>query len=97
MNGYRRQELLTEVKRLLDFDCPSGCSVGWDVYRVGSQSVPHVHFHVVGRFADEPIASQGHMPYLEATAEPTINITEGCRTMTNLALIVICCPDSLLS
>jgi histidine triad (HIT) family protein len=53
------QELLIEAKRMLDHDGPDGYSIGWNVNPVGGQSVPHVHLHVIGRFADEPLAGQG--------------------------------------
>ncbi len=52
-------ELLTEAKRLLDLERPDGYSVGWNVHAVGGQTVPHAHLHVIGRFADEPLAGKG--------------------------------------
>ena len=52
-------ELLTEAKRWFDHDQPDGYSIGWNVHPVGGQSVLHAHLHVIGRFADEPLAGQG--------------------------------------
>ncbi len=52
-------ELLAKAKQLLDTQRPDGYSIGWNVHPVGGQSVPHVHLHVIGRFADEPLAGQG--------------------------------------
>ena len=53
------RNLLTEAKHLLAPDDPDGYSIGWNVHPVGGQSVPHVHLHVIGRFADEPLAGKG--------------------------------------
>ena len=52
-------ELLVTAKALLDHDRPDGYSIGWNVHPVGGQTVPHAHLHVIGRFADEPMAGQG--------------------------------------
>ena len=52
-------ELLGEVKRLLAESAPDGYNVGWNVGRVGGQSIPQVHLHVIPRFADEPLAGRG--------------------------------------
>jgi len=52
-------QLLSEAKRLLDRDDPDGYSIGWNVHPVGGQSIPHAHLHMIGRFADEPLAGQG--------------------------------------
>lgn len=52
-------ELLGVAKRLLDLERPDGYSVGWNVHAVGGQTVPHAHLHVIGRFADEPLAGTG--------------------------------------
>lgn len=51
--------LLIEAKQLLDDEGPDGYSIGWNVHPVGGQSIPHAHLHVIGRFADEPLAGQG--------------------------------------
>jgi diadenosine tetraphosphate (Ap4A) HIT family hydrolase len=51
--------LLARAKRLLDAGQPDGYSIGWNVGEVGGQSIPHAHLHVIGRFADEPLAGQG--------------------------------------
>ncbi len=52
-------QLLAEAKRILDLDGPDGYSIGWNVHPVAGQSIPHAHLHVIGRFADEPLAGQG--------------------------------------
>lgn len=52
-------QMLSESKRLLDLQRPNGYSIGWNVKQVGGQSVAHAHLHVIGRFADEPLAGQG--------------------------------------
>lgn len=52
-------ELLARAKELLDADHPDGYSIGWNVGETGGQSIPHVHLHVIGRYADEPLAGQG--------------------------------------
>ncbi|MGH2547799.1 MAG: HIT family protein, partial [Thermomicrobiales bacterium] len=52
-------ELLLKGKQLLDLDHPDGYSVGWNVGVVGGQSIPHAHLHVIGRYADEPLAGKG--------------------------------------
>ncbi len=53
------RELLTEAKRHLAADRPDGYTIGWNVHPVGGQTVPHAHLHVIGRFADEPLAGKG--------------------------------------
>jgi histidine triad (HIT) family protein len=53
------REMLAEARRVLEADGPDGYSVGWNVHPVGGQSVPHAHLHVIGRFADEPLAGKG--------------------------------------
>jgi diadenosine tetraphosphate (Ap4A) HIT family hydrolase len=53
------RELLGEAKRVLAPERPDGYSVGWNVHPVGGQSIPHAHLHVIGRYADEPLAGQG--------------------------------------
>lgn len=51
--------LMKRAKEFLDRQQPQGYSVGWNVHEVGGQSIPHAHLHVIGRFADEPLAGQG--------------------------------------
>ena len=53
------RDLLAEARRVLDRDGPAGYSIGWNVHPVAGQTVPHAHLHVIGRFADEPLAGQG--------------------------------------
>jgi histidine triad (HIT) family protein len=46
-------------KRLTASHAPDGWNVGWNVGRVGGQSVPHAHCHLVPRYADEAYAGRG--------------------------------------
>lgn len=52
-------DLMAQAKRILDLDGPDGYSLGWNVHPVAGQSILHAHLHVIGRFADEPLAGQG--------------------------------------
>lgn len=58
-------DLLLKAKHLFDEEGAEGYNVGWNVGEVGGQTVPHVHLHVVGRFADEPLAGQGLRHHLK--------------------------------
>lgn len=53
------QAMLTEARRVLAADRPDGYTIGWNVHAVGGQTVPHAHLHIIGRFADEPLAGKG--------------------------------------
>lgn len=53
------RDLLVEAKRVLAPGKPDGYTVGWNVHPVGGQTIPHAHLHVIGRFADEPLAGKG--------------------------------------
>jgi diadenosine tetraphosphate (Ap4A) HIT family hydrolase len=53
------REMLAEARRRMEIDRPDGYTVGWNVHPVGGQSIPHAHLHVIGRFADEPLAGKG--------------------------------------
>jgi diadenosine tetraphosphate (Ap4A) HIT family hydrolase len=53
------QALLQTAKQLLDEDAPDGYSIGWNVNEPAGQAIPHAHLHVIGRYADEPMAGQG--------------------------------------
>lgn len=53
------REMLAEAHRLMAADVPNGYTIGWNVHPVGGQTVPHAHLHVIGRFADEPLAGKG--------------------------------------
>ena len=65
--------LLEEARQVLGADRPDGYSVGWNVHPVGGQEVPHAHLHVIGRFADEPLAGKGirHALKQEDNRRPT--------------------------
>lgn len=52
--------LLQEVKVLLDEKYePQGYNLGWNCGDVGGQHIFHAHFHVIPRYADEPLAGKG--------------------------------------
>ena len=57
--------LLLQAKAYLDERGADGYSVGWNVGEVAGQSVPHVHLHVIGRFANEPLAGKGIRHHLK--------------------------------
>jgi diadenosine tetraphosphate (Ap4A) HIT family hydrolase len=52
-------DMLAKARQILDADAPDGYSIGWNVHPAGGQSIAHAHLHVIGRFADEPLAGQG--------------------------------------
>lgn len=53
-------ELLHEAKAWIDArHAPDGYNIGWNVGRIGGQSIPQAHLHVIPRFADEPLAGKG--------------------------------------
>jgi diadenosine tetraphosphate (Ap4A) HIT family hydrolase len=58
-------DLLLGAKLLFDQEGAEGYNVGWNVGEIAGQTVPHVHLHVVGRFADEPLAGQGIRHHLK--------------------------------
>ena len=61
--------LLARVKAWLDAEfAPDGYNLGWNCYPVGGQSLMHAHFHVIPRFAQEPLAGQGIRAWLKSDA-----------------------------
>ena len=66
-------DLLLKSKLLFDQEGAKGYNIGWNVGETAGQTVPHVHLHVIGRFADEPLAGHGirHHPKQEANLRPT--------------------------
>ncbi|MFC4560070.1 HIT family protein [Virgibacillus kekensis] len=53
-------DLLHEVKAYLDEKHgPNGYNIGWNCGEVGGQHIFHAHFHVIPRYADEPMAGKG--------------------------------------
>lgn len=53
-------ELLKKAKAVIDARfSPDGYTLIWNCYEAGGQDVPHAHFHVIPRFADEPYAGRG--------------------------------------
>lgn len=52
--------LLHDVKKYLDKKYqPQGYNLGWNCGEVGGQHIFHSHFHVIPRYADEPLAGKG--------------------------------------
>ena len=52
--------LLAQLKDGIDREHhPDGWNVGWNVGRVGGQTVPHAHCHLIPRYRDEPYAGRG--------------------------------------
>jgi len=53
-------ELMQQVKAFADEKyTPDGYTLGWNVGEASNQSIPHAHFHILPRFADEPFAGKG--------------------------------------
>lgn len=59
------QPLMLHAKSMLDPFQPDGFNLGWNVGEAGGQHVPHVHMHVLARFADEPLAGKGIRAWLK--------------------------------
>lgn len=52
--------LLHNVKKHLDqMYQPQGYNLGWNCGEIGGQHIFHAHFHVLPRYADEPLAGKG--------------------------------------
>nr|WP_255639108.1 HIT domain-containing protein [Deinococcus betulae] len=59
--------LLAEVQAYLDATVqPDGYTVGWNVFPVGGQHIPHVHLHVIPRWATDASAGAGVRSFLKA-------------------------------
>lgn len=58
-------DLLAGAKVYLDKAKPHGYNIGWNVGEMGGQTVQHVHLHIIGRFADEPLAGHGIRHHLK--------------------------------
>lgn len=58
-------DLLVRSKLLFDREGAEGYNIGWNVGQIAGQTVPHAHLHVVGRFADEPLAGHGIRHHLK--------------------------------
>lgn len=54
------RDLLNRARELIaGRHSPDGWNVGWNVFPVGGQSIPHAHCHLVPRYGDEPLAGRG--------------------------------------
>jgi diadenosine tetraphosphate (Ap4A) HIT family hydrolase len=54
------RDLLDQARELIAGQLsPDGWNVGWNVFPVGGQSIPHAHCHLVPRYGDEPLAGRG--------------------------------------
>ncbi len=60
------QVMLEKAKSQLLLNNPEGFNLGWNIGTVGGQNVEHVHFHIIGRFSDEPLAGKGIRSHLKA-------------------------------
>jgi diadenosine tetraphosphate (Ap4A) HIT family hydrolase len=58
-------DLLENARAHLDRSEPHGYNIGWNVGEVAGQTVQHAHLHVIGRFADEPLAGHGIRHHLK--------------------------------
>ncbi|WP_195892055.1 HIT family protein [Bacillus niameyensis] len=53
-------KLLQEVKSYIDRNYqPSGYNLGWNCGETAGQHIFHAHFHILPRYADEPMAGKG--------------------------------------
>lgn len=63
------RDLMVAVRaRIQEEHEPAGWNVGWNVYPVGGQSIPHAHCHVIPRYPDEPFAGKGLRWWLKSDA-----------------------------
>jgi len=59
--------LLVALREMLDdMFAPDGYNIGWNIGAVGGQSVPHVHCHLIPRYADEPFAGRGMRAWIKS-------------------------------
>jgi len=62
-------ELMQQVKAYADENyTPDGYTLGWNVGEASNQSIPHAHFHILPRFADEPYAGKGIRAWFKSEA-----------------------------
>lgn len=54
-----RQLLITARAAIQARYDPDGWNIGWNVNPVAGQSVPHVHCHLIPRYASDPTAGRG--------------------------------------
>lgn len=66
------QDLLRAMMRQVrDSHAPDGWNVGWNVGRVGGQSVSHAHCHLIPRYQDELHAGKGLRYWFKQTDNST--------------------------
>ena len=54
------KKMIDTIKQYLDQKYkPDGYNLGWNVGRVGGQTVSYAHLHIIPRFEDEPFAGKG--------------------------------------
>lgn len=54
------RQIIDTMKDFVDTkEKPQGYNLGWNVYTVGGQNVPHAHLHLLARYKDEPLAGKG--------------------------------------
>jgi histidine triad (HIT) family protein len=52
-------DLLRKAKTIIDERYnPDGYNMGWNVWEIGWQEIPHAHFNVMPRYKDEPHAGK---------------------------------------
>jgi len=60
------KEILELVHQELSKENPDGFNLGWNIGKAGGQEVNHAHFHVIGRYSDEPLAGKGIRAHIKS-------------------------------
>lgn len=60
------KKMLGRAKDLIDKNSPHGYNIGWNSGQVAGQEIKHVHLHIIGRFADEPLAGKGIRSHIKS-------------------------------
>ncbi|MFZ1484042.1 MAG: HIT domain-containing protein [Candidatus Saccharimonadales bacterium] len=54
------QAVIDKMKSLVDAkEQADGYNLGWNIQQTGGQNVAHAHLHLLGRYANEPLAGKG--------------------------------------
>lgn len=54
------QSVIDKMKSLVDAkEQADGYNLGWNIQQTGGQNVAHAHLHLLGRYANEPLAGKG--------------------------------------